>query len=125
MERETPTDRGFRVIAKASRAPILVVRTGTPLESYPSRQLSFLLMLYAESIQERELLRHESEAILEASRLEAVGPEVSSRRALPLGLPITLGVPISIRLPVRRGCWRYDDVLGPWQSWYPLDKDYL
>ncbi len=92
MQRGVGMRSGGQIIAKASRAPILVVRTGMPPETYPSMNLSYLLMLYAESIEERELLRHESE--------------------------------VSIRLPVRRGCWRYDDVLGPWQSWYPVDEDW-
>ncbi len=92
--------RGIPVVAKASRAPILVVRTGIPGAAYPPESTDYLLMLYAQTIAERDSLRGEAEAVLGLTPDKAPG------------------------LPVRRGCWRYDDVLGPWESWYPPDKDY-
>lgn len=93
--------RGVQVIAKASRAPILVVRTGTPLSAYPQETTDYLLMLYARTIAERDLLRARAEEVL------GLAPEAAPA------------------LPVRRGCWRYDDLLGPWESWYPPDADFV
>jgi hypothetical protein len=92
--------RGIPVIAKASRAPILVVRTGIPREAYPSEVTDYLLMLYASNIAERDRLRREAEDVLSQ-----------------------VDVPLGPSLPVRRGCWRYDDLLGPWETWYPFEKD--
>lgn len=92
--------RGIRVIAKASRAPILVVRSGVPAEAYPDGTLDYLLMLYAHTIPERDILVRETLGVL--------GVKPGDRYSL----------------PVRRGCWRFDDALGPWQTWYPADLDY-
>jgi hypothetical protein len=88
------------VIAKASRAPIQVVRTGVPETGYPDLDVDDLLVLYARSIAERESLR----------RLVQVSLGLSPEEAA--------------LIPVRRGCWRFDAVLGPWQSWYPVDSDW-
>jgi len=87
---------GREVVAKASRAPILVVRTGVPVEAYPKPEIEtdYLLLLYARSIDERDALRRDAEQVLGAAGL-----------------------------PIRRGCWRYDGVLGPWETWYPPDRD--
>jgi hypothetical protein len=90
----------FPVVAKASRAPIQVVRTGVPGTGYPDPAMDDLLVLYARSIAEREDLRRLVQASLGLS-CEAAG-----------------------LIPVRRGCWRFDEVLGPWQSWYPVDSDW-
>ncbi|MGE5578464.1 MAG: hypothetical protein ACM3WU_00350 [Bacillota bacterium] len=89
--------RGHKAIAKASRAPILVVRTGVPLDGYPKPgiEIDYLLMLYAVSIEERDRLRRDAEQVLGIAGL-----------------------------PIRRGCWRFDDLLGPWETWYHPDKDY-
>ena len=92
--------KGIPVIAKASRAPIFVVRSGVPVGAYTSETVNYLLILYARDIAERDLLRREAEAVLS----ESIAPEHF--------------------LPVRRGCWKYDDALGPWQAWCPPDKDY-
>lgn len=92
--------RGIPVIAKASRAPILVVRSGIPGSAYPQEVVDHLLVIYAASISERDFLRREAE--------EALGSRYRSHRVL----------------PVRRGCWKYDEILGPWQAWYPVDRDY-
>lgn len=89
------------VIAKASRAPIQVVRTGVPHTGYPDTATDDLLILYARSIAERETLR----------RLVQVSLGLSHEAA--------------VLIPVRRGCWRFDRVLGPWQSWYPVGSDWL
>ena len=103
---------GLHVVAKASRAPILVVRTGVPPDAYPSVPVAYLLMLYANSISDRDVLRRAAEGILIS--YEGEWPKRGLR-------PEARRFP---SLPVRRGCWRYDDVLGPWQSWYPQDRDY-
>lgn len=87
---EALTQMGHKIVAKASRAPILVVRTGDPMDAYPSPEIETanLLMLYAGSEEERDALRRDTE--------QALG---------------------SVRLPIRRGCWRYDSLLGPWEIW--------
>lgn len=91
---------GFPIIAKASRGLIQVVRTGVPLEGYSGLPVDGLLLLYGRSIGEREVLRELVREVLGLSQGEA-------------GL-----------IPVRRGCWRFDSLLGPWQSWYPVDSDW-
>lgn len=91
---------GFSVIAKASRAPIQVVRTGVPAAGYPDTETDDLLVLYARSIDERETLR----------------------KLLQVALGISPGA--AKLIPVRRGCWRFDRLLGPWQSWHPVDSDW-
>lgn len=106
--------RDLRVVAKASRAPILVVRTGVPRGAYPQAEIEHLLMLYAGSIGERELLREEAESALQVG--------VEERRAPGEG-PLGESSKARVSLPVRRGCWRYDDLLGPWETWYPPDRD--
>jgi hypothetical protein len=88
------------VIAKASRAPIQVVRTGMPETGYPDSAVDDLLVLYAQSIRERESLR----GLVQVS--------------------LGLSAEAANLIPVRRGCWRFDAVLGPWQSWYPVDSDW-
>lgn len=101
--------RGVDVVAKASRAPILVVKTGIPLEAYPPEEVDYLLILYARDIAERDALRREAEAVLSGQEeRDAEGP-VRTRGPI---------------LPIRRGCWKYDQTLGPWQTWYPPDRDH-
>lgn len=149
--------RGYRVIAKASRAPILVVRSGVPLEAYPSEETDCLLILYARNIAERDELRSAAEAVLGSvgsagsgglgglggaggllgGREEAAAAHIVSRVALGVASGVALDpgaaedtAPCSSTslpehvLPIRRGCWRYDDVLGPWETWYPPDRDF-
>lgn len=102
---------GIAVVAKESRAPIQVVRSGIPLSAYPRETTQHLLILYAGRIAERDLLLRAAQgALIRLSREEGAG----SFRADPC-------VP---ELPIRRGCWRYDDVLGPWQTWYPVERDW-
>lgn len=115
--------RGIPVVAKASRAPILIVRSGVPREAYPAEQVDYLLILYGRDIAERDALRREAEAVLRDSDSLGHGAELLSPQAEMSGPDA--GRP-SFRpvLPVRRGCWRYDDALGPWQSWYPIDEDF-
>jgi hypothetical protein len=105
--------RGTHVIAKASRAPILIVRSGIPLRAYPPDTVDYMLMLYASRIAERDLLLQSASEALAADEAGEGG------RSSPPGAPQE-GLP----LPFRRGCWRYDEVLGPWQAWYPPDQDY-
>lgn len=116
--------RGIPVIAKASRAPILVVRSGIPLTAYPPEQVDYLLILYARDIAERDLLRLEAEAVL----LESAAPEFNPPESARIGSAKTESMPAARTtersLPIRRGCWKYDDILGPWQAWYPADRDY-
>lgn len=87
-------------VAKASRAPIQVVRTGIPESGYGDLIVDDLLVLYAGSISEREALRDLVRAALD--------------------LPASA----AWLIPVRRGCWRFDSVLGPWQGWHPVDSDW-
>ena len=111
------TESGYRVVAKASRAPILVVRTGMPRDAYPESPTAYLLMLYAKDISERDALRDAAESCLSSLSSDFTG------RGEPMSC-LAAGFLRTKRLPVRRGCWRFDDVLGPWQSWYPEDRDY-
>lgn len=113
-----PVAKASLPVAKASRAPIQVVSTGVPREGYgvmadevgAGRECSQgvtsfapvddLLVLYAKSISERELLR---DLVRDALGLSAGAAEL---------------------IPVRRGCWRFDRILGPWQEWYPVHSDW-
>ena len=111
-----------RAKVAAERAPVrecidLVVRTGLPLDAYPEGPTAYLLMLYAKDISEREALRDGAE-----SYLFSLSCDLTGRREPTSSL--ASGFSRSKRLPVRRGCWRFDDILGPWQSWYPEDRDY-
>lgn len=92
-------DTGGSFVAKLSKYPIQVVRSGEPLNQYPKAATDRLLMVYASSISERDELL---QAICRA-----------------LGISHLLGP----NIPVRRGCWLYDGFLGPWQEWYQIDKD--
>jgi len=87
-------------VAKISKHPIQVIPSGEPLNQYPNIRVDRLLMVYASSIRERDHLRR---AICTALAIN----------------PLLAGI-----IPVRRGCWLYDDILGPWQKWYPTDKDF-
>lgn len=104
---------GLQVIAKASRAPILVVRSGIPASAYPPDTTDYLLMLYATRIAERDLLLRGAQEALGIARDRE--PECPPPPDVPSEPPL---------FPIRRGCWRYDDVLGPWQTWYAADRDY-
>lgn len=86
-------------LIKVSKSPIHVVRTGIPRDGYPGTDSDYLLMAYAGKISEREELRN--------------------------SLCVALDMPPdkARQIPVRRGCWLYDEVLGPWAKWYPMDKD--
>ncbi len=86
-------------VIKVSKEPIPVIRSGVPEEGYPKADLDYLLMGYAESIPERDALRQSLSVAL------SVNPAKADR------------------IPVRRGCWFYDEMLGPWTKWYPVDKD--
>jgi hypothetical protein len=86
-------------VIKVSKLPIHVVRTGVPRDGYPGTDFDYLLMAYAENISEREELRH--------SLCLALGMEPAKAE----------------QIPVRRGCWLYDEMLGPWTEWYPMDRD--
>lgn len=88
-----------RLVAKISKVPIQVVRTGVPEDSYPACETDYLLMFYAEKISQRDFLQHVLQRIINTP-----------------GNPCTL-------FPVRRGCWIYDDMLRPWKTWYPADQD--
>ncbi|HHW17406.1 MAG TPA: hypothetical protein GXX30_00655 [Firmicutes bacterium] len=87
-------------MSKISKCPIQVVRTGLPRVGYPEVPTDFVLIIYATTIGERDRLR----------RL------VCDILCLPTGR--------AAEIPVRRGCWMYDDVLGPWTTWYPEDRDF-
>lgn len=87
-------------VAKVSKYPIHVIRSGVPIDAYPCVKLDFLLMVYARSLKQRDELRALLCDLLPVDRRFAT------------------------RIPVRRGCWIYDDILGPWQEWYPLDQDF-
>jgi len=86
-------------VIKVSKEPIPVVRSGIPEDGYPDADLDYLLIGYAETISERDALK---EALCSAL---GINPEQANL------------------IPVRRGCWFYDDVLGPWTKWYPIDRD--
>ena len=90
---------GARLVAKVSKYPIQLVRTGEPLIQYPNSKKDFLFMIYASSIRERDELRRA------VCRILHVDPSV-------------IGT-----IPVRRGCWVYENILGPWQKWYQMDED--
>lgn len=85
--------REHNVVAKVSLRKIRVERTGLPLSGYPTSELDRLLVAYAQTCVERNALRRGLCALL--------------------GLDVALGKDI----PVRRGCWLYDDILGPWVEW--------
>ena len=89
------------LLAKITMGPIQVVRTGLPAE-YPSVAIDRLLLLYANSIGERDRL---------------LG-------SLKKAAALLCGEEVNFSLPVRRGCWRYDPILGPWQEWFPQDRDW-
>jgi hypothetical protein len=84
---------GSAFVAKVSKHPLQVVRTGEPLAQYPCSPTDNLLMIYATSVKEREQIR---QAVCHALGLDASA---------------------AADIPVRRGCWLYDPILGPWQSW--------
>ncbi len=90
---------GELFVAKLARYPIQVVRSGEPGNQYPNVVTDRLLMAYASTIREREGLR---QAICRQLAMNPLKAE---------------------DIPVRRGCWLYDDILGPWQGWYEIDKD--
>ncbi|MGI6621018.1 MAG: hypothetical protein ACOX35_06200 [Bacillota bacterium] len=85
--------QGYAFVAKLSKHPLHVVRTGEPLTQYPEQETDNLLMIYASSVPERDEIR---QAVCHILGLEL-------RRAADI--------------PVRRGCWVYDPILGPWQTW--------
>lgn len=87
-------------VAKLSKYPIQVVPSGEPPNQYPDILADRLLMVYASSIRERNELR------LAICGVLAINPLLAEI------------------IPVRRGCWLYDDILGPWQKWYATDKDF-
>jgi len=89
-----------RFAAKTSKHPIQVVVTGIPRDAYPAEATDYLLMLYASNIEERDFLRNLLCDVLSLGR-EHAG-----------------------KFPVRRGCWVYEDILGPWPTWYPVDRDF-
>lgn len=84
---------GADLIAKISKHPIQVVRTGEPSSQYPEAKTDHLLMIYASSVEERESIR------LKICSVLGFASEASGN------------------IPVRRGCWLYDPILGPWQAW--------
>lgn len=84
---------GVSFVAKISKYPIQVVRTGEPPGQYPDVKTDCLLMIYATSVQEREHIRQD------ICRVLGLDPAAA------------------INIPVRRGCWLYDPILGPWQTW--------
>ncbi len=87
------------LMAKVSRDETPVVRSGVPFDGYPTEDNDYLLMIYARNIRERD--------------------DLTGLVALVAGLDCAR----ASLLPVRRGCWLYDSFLGPWQAWFPLDKD--
>ncbi len=80
-------------ISKVSKSEIRVERTGIPESGYPSCDIDRLLMLYAETPSQRDAMRR---ALCDILGLDARFSET---------------------IPVRRGCWLYDDILGPWTAW--------
>ncbi len=92
------TGAGF--VAKISKHPLQVVSTGEPLSQYPDAGVDFLLMIYASLIKERDEIRQAICTVLGIDVLAAG------------------------TIPVRRGCWLYDHILGPWQDWHETDKDF-
>ncbi len=90
---------GEGCLVKVSKGPIPVVRSGVPVGGYPETGSDHLLMAYAESIGERDAVRAALCSILGSD------PESASQ------------------IPVRRGCWIYDDILGPWGDWYAVGQD--
>lgn len=86
-------------VAKASIKPVIVVRSGIPVCSYTEGETDYLLMFYASTILERDELRDLLCRVM-GLRQDMAG-----------------------RIPVRRGCWMYDDILGPWMTWFDPEKD--
>lgn len=95
---------GESPVAKITLGPIQVVRTGLPADSYPPAVIDRLLILYASSIEERNHLVSLSHKVSS----EFLGGDRAA----------------SVSIPTRRGCWRYDPLLGPWQGWFAVDKDW-
>ncbi len=91
---------GGDFVAKVSKQAIKVIRSGKPEEQYPDSDVDFLLMIYASSIKERDALRK--------AVCDVLGKKDEEMH----------------NIPVRRGCWFYDDVLGPWENWHQTSKDY-
>lgn len=90
---------GCMLIAKASINPVIVVRSGIPFDSYPDGETDYLLMFYTTTISERDKLRD--------LLCQVIG----------------IGQDMAERIPVRRGCWMYDDILGLWTTWFEPEKD--
>lgn len=90
---ELATRFGGGFVAKMSKYPIQVVRTGEPSDQYPQSETDNLLMIYATSVGERDKIRR--------AVCEVLGLDLSTAE----------------NIPVRRGCWLYDPILGPWQTW--------
>ncbi len=84
-------------VAKVSKMDMPVARTGLPNHGYPQENLDRLLMAYAHTPCERDSVRSALCAILEVKAEKAA------------------------EIPVRRGCWAYDHILGPWITWVPDD----
>ncbi|MGI6642966.1 MAG: hypothetical protein ACOX3V_03015 [Bacillota bacterium] len=91
--------RDCSAVAKISKSEIRVERTGIPVSGYPTRETDRLLMVYAETPCQRDALR--------ASVCHAVGADVL----------------LTAVIPVRRGCWLYDDILGPWTKWSDISRE--
>ncbi len=82
-------------VAKVSKMDMPVERTGLPNHGYPDKAFDRLLMAYAQSPSERDVIR----LIL----CEILGAESDD----------------AAQIPARRGCWAYDHILGPWITWAP------
>jgi len=145
--------KGIRAVAKASRAPILVVRTGIPRDAYPDDITDYLLMLYAKTIGDRDRLVESALDVLDVSNMDGaagscapltgsepalllppVGEERDRHRVVDDGhascaVEITSFDPSEavggFTLPIRRGCWRFDNILGPWQAWADPKTDFV
>lgn len=78
--------------AKVSRGQIRIMKTGEPPDGYPSRGTDRLLILYATSVEARDTLRKTVAQWANALAGERL-------------------------IPVRRGCWGLEDLLGDWRTW--------
>jgi len=83
---------GLFSTAKLSRGNIKVIRTGEPADGYPSLGTDRLLILYALSERTRDAIKNEMTRWAKAPGGECL-------------------------IPVRRGCWGLEDMLGDWRKW--------
>jgi hypothetical protein len=113
---------GGSPLAKISVGPIQVIRTGIPSDVYPTTVTDRVLILYTSNIEEREKMR---KLLVKGAQWLGKGwvgvvPDSSESddhlEKCDFGLDFLI--------PTRRGCWRYDSILGNWQDWFDVECDW-